>query len=150
MKAIVLLVIGLALLGGAGYGGWMLYQKYIVGEAESDVPPPPPPPPVTSYVRMKPVVVPVIGQNRVSQFITVVVTIEVVAAKAPIAQSNVPRLEDAFITTLYGAVDDRSILKGELIVIPTLKAKLIEAATKTVGSDVVHDVLIQVVTQRNL
>ncbi|MGQ9367258.1 hypothetical protein [Azospirillum sp. ST 5-10] len=151
MKAILVLVFGLALLGGAAYGGWTLYQMYVVGrQAEAEAPPPPPPPPATAYVRMKPVVVPVIGENRVRQFITVAVTVEVFAEKQPVAQANVPRLEDAFITILYEAIDDGSVLKGEIVQIGALKAKLMEAATKALGAEVAHDVLIQVVTQRNL
>jgi flagellar FliL protein len=151
MKAIILLIFGLALLGGAGYGGWMLYQKYILGEEVAEpAPPKDVPPPPTAYVRMAPIAIPSIGRDRVEQFVTVVVTVEVVADQQPRAAQNVPRLTDAFITTLYGAVDDKTVLHGALVNIPAIKEKLTEAATKVLGDGVVRDVLVQVVTQRKL
>lgn len=154
MKAIVLLLVGLLLLGGAGYGGWMLYNKYIVGEPpseeeirkkEAEKPPPP-----VAYVRLNPIVVPTIGKNRVEQFVTVVVTVEVDAAKQAHAQANVPRLIDAFIKTMYASVDDRSVLHNGLISIPAVKEKLKHAADKVLGDGVAQNVLVQSVTQRNL
>ncbi|HEY0836766.1 MAG TPA: hypothetical protein VGE72_22845 [Azospirillum sp.] len=150
MKAIILLVFGLALLGGAGYGGWMLYQKYVVGEQGEPPPPKEVPPPPTAYVRMTPIAIPAIGRDRVEQFVTVVVTIEVVADQQARSAQNIPRLTDAFITTLYAAVDDKSVLSGALVNIPVVKEKLIAAATKVLGEGVVRDVLVQVVTQRKL
>ena len=151
IKAIVLLILGIALLGGAGYGGWMLYNVYFVkheGEAPKKEEPPPKPP--TSFVRMAPLMVPAIGARKVEQFVTVVVTLEVVADKAPLVQANQPRVYDSLLTTLYGAVDDKSVLAGNLVNIPVVKEKLSKAAAKIVGEGVVQDVLIQVVTQRNL
>lgn len=149
MKALIVLAIGLLLLGGAGYGGWMLYNEYIV-KKEDEEPPKPPPKPPSAYVRVNPVVVPVIGDNRVEQFVTVVVTLEVNADQQPTTQANLPRIGDAFLTTLYGAADERSILRGNVVDIPAVKAKLQEAAEKVLGADVVQNILIQVVVQRNL
>nr|WP_211112430.1 hypothetical protein [Azospirillum sp. SYSU D00513] len=142
------MVLGIALLGGAGFGGWKLYTMYLVeGEA---APPPPPPPPPTSFVRMSSVVVPVIGAAKVEQFVTVVVTLEVIAEKAPVVQANQPRLSDAFLTALYGALDDKSVLNNGIVDIAAVKGKLKETAGKTVGEGLVTDVLLQVVMQRNL
>jgi hypothetical protein len=99
---------------------------------------------------MNGIVVPVIGAAKVEQFVTVVVTLEVLAARAPVVQVNQPRLSDAFLTTLYGALDDRTIMKGSIVDLGAVKEKLIEAAAKTVGPDLVRDVLVQVIMQRNL
>jgi len=151
MKAIILLILGLLLLGGAGYGGWMLYNTYIVGEKAAEPPPPKdvPPPPVY-YLRLNPIVVPMVGKEKVEQFVTVVATIEVDAAKQAHAQGNVPRLIDAFISTLYGALDDKSVMNGGVVNIPAVKQKLSAAAEKVLGPGVSQGVLVQVVTQRNL
>lgn len=149
MKALIVLAIGLFLLGGAVFGGWTLYKEFILG-AENAEPPPPPPPPPPAFVRMNPIVVPVIGKDRVTQFVTLHVTIQVDIDAQPRTQANQPRLGDVFLTTLYGALDDRSIMRGNLIDIPALKAKLVDAAGKVIGRSVVQDVLIQVVMQRNL
>ncbi len=151
VKALIVLVLGILLLGGAGFGGWFLYNKYLVpheGEAPKKVEPPPKPP--TAFVRLPPLVVPALGASRVEQFVTVVVTIEVLLEKQPVAQANQTRLTDAFLTAMYGGVADKSVMSGNLVNIPAVKEKLIEAATKVLGPGVVQDVLVQAVTQRNL
>lgn len=152
VKAIIVLVLGIVLLGGAGFGGWTLYQKYMVpheGE-EPKKPEPPPPPPPTAYIRMAPIAVPVIGPKRVEQFVSVVVTVEVVADKLPMMQARQPMLVDGFLTALYGALDDKSVMTGNLVNLAAVKEKLMEVATRVGGPGVVQNVLIQVVTQRGL
>ncbi|MDR6771149.1 hypothetical protein [Azospirillum sp. BE72] len=151
VKALIVLVLGIVLLGGASFGGWFVYQKYFT--EHPDAPPKkvePPPKPPTAFVRLPPLVVPMIGPSRVEQFVTVVVAVEVVLDKQPLAQANQPRLTDAFLTALYGGIADQSILNGALVNIPAVKAKLVEAAGKIIGKDAVQDVLVQAVTQRNL
>nr|WP_246512809.1 hypothetical protein [Azospirillum picis] len=137
-------------MGGAGFGGWFVYQKYFVAHQDEPKKVEPPPKPPTSFVRLAPLVVPMIGPSRVEQFVTVVVAVEVVQEKQPMVQANQPRLTDAFLTAIYGGIGDKSILSGPLVNIPALKDKLIEAAGKIVGKDAVQDVLVQAVTQRNL
>lgn len=151
VKALIVLVLGIVLLGGASFGGWFVYQNYFV--ERPDAPPKkvePPPKPPTAFVRLPPLVVPMIGPTRVEQFVTVVVAVEVLLEKQPMVQANQPRLTDAFLTALYGGIADQSILNGPLVNIPAVKAKLVEAAGKVVGKDAVYDVLVQAVTQRNL
>ncbi|WP_042701729.1 hypothetical protein [Azospirillum sp. B506] len=151
VKALIVLVLGIVLLGGASFGGWFVYQKYFAEHA--DAPPKkiePPPKPPTAFVRLPPLVAPMIGPTRVEQFVTVVVAVEVLVEKQPMVQANQPRLTDAFLTALYGGIADRSVLNGALVNIPAVKAKFIEAAGKVVGKDAVYDVLVQAVTQRNL
>ncbi|WP_148219210.1 hypothetical protein [Azospirillum sp. B510] len=150
VKALIVLVLGILLLGGASFGGWFVYQKYFANQTDQPKKVEPPPKPPTAFVRLPPLVVPMIGPSRVEQFVTVVVAVEVILEKQPIVQANQPRLTDAFLTALYGGVADQSILGGGLINIPAVKAKLLEAAVKTVGKDAVYDVLVQAVTQRNL
>ncbi len=153
MKIVILLIVGLLLLGGAGAGALWLYHKYTVEKEEAATPKPPPPPPPPgppAYIRVTPIVVPMIGANRVQQFITIVATVEIEAVRQPETVGRQTQLIDAFITALYAAVDDRSIMTGNIVNIPAVKEKLTQAARKVLGKDVVHDVLVQVVTQRNL
>ncbi|KAA0597195.1 flagellar basal body-associated protein FliL [Azospirillum lipoferum] len=150
VKALIVLVLGIVLLGGASFGGWFVYQKYFVPHPEEPKKVEPPPKPPTAFVRLPPLVVPMIGPSRVEQFVTVVVAVEVHLEKQPIVQANQPRLTDAFLTALYGGIADQSILSGALVNIPAVKTKLVEAAAKVVGKDAVYDVLVQAVTQRNL
>ena len=150
VKALIVLVLGIVLLGGASFGGWFVYQKYFTEQPDQPKKVEPPPKPPTAFVRLPPLVVPMIGPSRVEQFVTVVVAVEVILEKQPLAQANQPRLTDAFLTALYGGIADQSILNGALVNIPAVKAKLIEAASKVIGKDAVQDVLVQAVTQRNL
>ncbi|KAA0581105.1 hypothetical protein FZ983_09170 [Azospirillum sp. B21] len=150
VKALIVLVLGIVLLGGASFGGWFVYQKYFTEQPDQPKKVEPPPKPPTAFVRLAPLVVPMIGPSRVEQFVTVVVAVEVVLDKQPMAQANQPRLTDAFLTALYGGIADQSILNGALVNIPAVKAKLVEAAGKVIGKDAVQDVLVQAVTQRNL
>ncbi len=71
---------------------------------------------------------------------------EVVLEKQPMVQANQARMSDGFLTALYGAVADKSVLNGLLVNIPAVKAKLVEAANKVMGPGVVLDVLVQAVT----
>ncbi|PWC33081.1 hypothetical protein [Azospirillum sp. TSO35-2] len=150
VKALIVLVLGILLLGGASFGGWTAYQKYYVNAHEEPKKVEPPPKPPTAFVRLPPLVAPMLGPTRVEQFVTVVVAVEVMLEKQPMVQANQPRLTDAFLTALYGGIADKSILNGSLVNIPAVKAKFMEAAIKVVGKDAVHDVLVQAVTQRNL
>ncbi|WP_448203466.1 hypothetical protein [Azospirillum sp. sgz302134] len=150
VKVIVVLVLGLLLLGGAGYGGWMLYNIYMVPHDDAPKKEEPPPPVPTAFVRLAPLVVPTIGAQKVEQFVTVVVTLEVVLEKQPLVQAYQPKVFDALLTALYGAVDDKSVMNGNLVNITAVKEKLAAAAAKVVGNGVVQNVLVQVVTQRNL
>lgn len=150
VKALIVLVLGVLLLGGAGFGGWFVYDKYFVvheGEPKKEEPPPKPP---TAFVRIPPLVVPMIGPSRVEQFVTVVATVEVVLEHQPMVQANQPRLVDALLSALYAGIADKTVVKNGLVSIPAVKEKFIEAARKVVGQAVVQDVLIQAVTQRNL
>lgn len=149
VKAIIVLVIGLFLLGGAGFGGWILYNEYF-GPKEDAPPPPPPPPPPTAYIRMTPIVVPMIGDKRVEQFVTFVVSIEVLANEQPRGAALMPRLRDQFLRDLYDAVDRKTIMHGALVDLAAAKAVMKKSAAKVLGDEAVRDVLIQVVTQRNL
>ncbi|MBP2230361.1 hypothetical protein [Azospirillum agricola] len=151
VKALIVLVLGIVLLGGAGFGGWFVYNKYLVpqeGAEPKKVEPPPKPP--TGFVRLPPLVVPMLGASRVEQFVTVVVTVEVLLEKQPMVQANQTRMTDAFLTALYGGVADKSMMNGGLVNLPAIKEKLAEAGTKVLGPGVVQNVLIQAVTQRNL
>lgn len=150
MKKIIIMVVLLLVLAGAGVGGWFYYQGLQEPEAvNADAPPPPPPHPV--FVRISPVVVPVIGNTKAEQFITLVVSLEVDGdSKAAQVQEQMPRLVDAFIVALYGVLDDESVMDGKIVNIPLIKGKLKEAANKALGPGIVHQVLVQTLTRRGL
>lgn len=150
MKAIIVLLVGLLLLGGAAIGGWTLYTRYIKPADEAAAEPPPPPKPGIAYVRMPTVNVPVIGENRVRQFVSVVVTLQVDDDKQQAIQGLMPRLQNAVLTKLYELAGTNKILSGTLVDIAGVKAALVEAVGPAIGGPGLQDVLIQAVMQRNL
>jgi len=150
MKAIIVLLVGLLLLGGAAVGGWTLYTQFVQTKAEAPAEPPPPPKPGTAYVRIPNVNVPVIGENRVKQFISITVTLQVDDNRQQAIQGLMPRLQNAVLTKLYELAGSNKILSGSLVDIAGVKAALVEAMGPAIGGPGLQDVLIQAVMQRNL
>ena len=65
-------------------------------------------------------------------------------------QPQMPRVVDAFLTTLYIGLSDGTLLDRGLINLDAVKAKLKRASATVLGQDVVQDALVQAVLQRNL
>ena len=61
-----------------------------------------------------------------------------------------PRLHDAYLTTLYDGVQRRTLLHGPLLDLAKVKEQLTEASVRILGSSVVRDVLVDVAVQRPL
>jgi len=59
----------------------------------------------------------------------------------------VPRLNDGFVTALYGSLDRREHMKNGVVDISYFKQKLMDIAVKITGPDKVKDVLIQGISQ---
>jgi flagellar FliL protein len=149
MRILVLLLVAI-LFGGGGFGaGWYLFANKEHHEEKVEEPKPPEPsgPPV--FVNIGPLTVPVLGAERIDQFVTLMVALEVAdMAIADTVRSNAPRLTDAFLTTAYGAIASGKAMQGGLLDVPQIKAKLNDATAKVMGKGVVRDVLIQIVNQR--
>lgn len=152
MKKIILLVLALLVLIGAGVGGYLMFgpKPHKEGEEQAEATPkkrertgPP------SYVSVGPMIVPVLGAKKVEQNIMVTVSLEVDndAAREQVRQQS-PRLVDAYVQALYGGIDKGQVIDGQVLNIPALKTKLMETTEKVLGPDLVHDVLIQSVSQR--
>jgi flagellar protein FliL len=150
IKILVLLLVAL-IFGGGGFGaGWFLFaNKGEVHEEKVEEPPPPPPagPPV--FVNVGPLTVPVLGAERIDQFVTLMVALELTdMATAENVRAQAPRLTDAFLTTIYGAIASGKVMSGGVLDVAQVKSKLGDASTKVLGKGMVRDVLIQVVNQR--
>jgi hypothetical protein len=59
-----------------------------------------------------------------------------------------PRLNDAFITDLYGAIDRRERMSNGLINVAHIKDRMMNLAAKIMGQGKVLNILVQGVTQR--
>ena len=149
-----LVIIGVILLAVAAGGGWFAYTKFIAPkppEAAEPVKTKPPPGPPPVYVRLPPVAVPVVGPDHPEQLITFVIVLEVRdQGVADSLSPRMPRVTDAFLTTLYAAIDEGEMTNGSLVDVTRVKKRLQAACDRLLGNELVKDVLIQTVLQRRL
>ena len=163
MKFIMMLFLALALAGGGAAGGYFYFQNSAIASAG----------PVNElayaekmkreakaahakeehkdlkFVRLEPLVLPIIGDDGVSQVVTLVVALEVNGAEAQEkAEMYAPRLKDAFIQDMYGVLNRKASLHGGVIKVDKLKARLNRVTTKVLGENQVNEVLLQVVQQK--
>ncbi|WP_114393711.1 hypothetical protein [Oleisolibacter albus] len=149
MKKIILLVVALLVLIGAAVGGFLLFgPKHGDEQAEAEKKPPEPSgPPV--YVNVGPMMIPVINAKRIEQNIVLTVSLQVASesVRDEVADQR-PRLIDAYVAALYGSVEQGHVVDGQILNIPEVKQKLVEATGKVLKPGLVQDVLIQSVSQR--
>jgi len=101
------------------------------------------------YVKMDPLLLPIIDDDGVQQVVSMVVAIEVGGASdADKVKSIKPRLADAYIQNMYGILNKHAALKGGVIQVKMIKDKLNAVTSKIVGDDIDTEVLLQVVQQR--
>ena len=105
--------------------------------------------PEVSFYEMKPLVLPIVDANGVSQIISLVVSLE---ATTPEARAEIekysPRLLDAFIQDMYGALSRQAAMEGGLVQVGYIKSRLNRVSGEVLGKDKVKDVLLQVLQQR--
>lgn len=105
--------------------------------------------PESFFVKMDPMILPIINDQGVQEVISVLIALEV-DDQPTIEKVNhlAPKLSDAYMRALYGRLDNKVYRNGSFIDVNKLKTKL-EKVTETVaGKGVVKDVLIQGVNQR--
>src|SRR6185312_3568271 len=97
---IVIVLLAVLLAGGGGFGaGWYLFGRHPEpAAANAGTPPPPPPPPPEptgppQFVTVGPITVPVLTSDRVDQFVTLGVALELGdASTAEKVKQQAPRL----------------------------------------------------------
>lgn len=104
------------------------------------------------YVEIAPFVIPVIGAKGPEEMVSLVVTLELAPGeeRKTYVKQRLPKLNDAFMQTLYGALDRKTVNRAGLVDVALVKAKLMKAAERTLGPDYVTDVLVQAVAQRKI
>lgn len=101
------------------------------------------------FVHIDPLIFPVIGETGVTQTISLVVSIEVPSKEAAVEVERLsPRLKDAFIQDMYGALNRKNSMEKGVLKVGPLKARLNRISTQVLGEDKVNDVLLQIVSQR--
>jgi flagellar basal body-associated protein FliL len=101
------------------------------------------------YVKISPLILPMIGDNGVEQIVSLVIVIEVSSRDvATEVISKSPRINDAFLTDLYGAIDRRERMRNGLLDVTYLKDRLTKLVIEIMGADKIKGVLVQGITQR--
>lgn len=103
------------------------------------------------FVKLDPIILPIIDAQGVSQVITLVVSLELDGQEnAERAEMLIPRLKDAFIQDMYGVLNRKASMDGGLVKVDQLKARLNRVSAKVLGEDNINGVLLQVVNQRQI
>ncbi len=101
------------------------------------------------FVKLDPIILPIIDESGVTQVVTLVVSLEVDGDEnAEYAENLTPRLKDAFIQDMYGVLSRKASMEGGMVKVDQLKMRLNRLSSKVLGEDKVNDVLLQVVNQR--
>ena len=104
---------------------------------------------ISVFVELDPIILPIIDTQGVTQVVTLVVSLEVYGEdNADFAKRMSPRLKDAFIQDMYGVLNRKASMEGGVVRADQLKARLLKASGKVLGTQRVNDVLLQVVSQR--
>lgn len=105
--------------------------------------------PEFEYLDMKPLVLPVITESGLTQQVSLMVSLEVPYGKMEEVTTLEPRLADAFLQDLYGALGAGGIsMKSGIIDVVAIKQRLTDVADKVMGKERVHGVLLQVLQQK--
>lgn len=104
---------------------------------------------VGEYVKLEPLLLPIIDEDGLQQVVNMVVAIEVDGvSNADKVKAMSPRLKDAYIQDMYGILHEHAALKSGVIQVKMIKDRLNRITAKVVGDDIKTDVLIQMVQQR--
>lgn len=103
------------------------------------------------YVDLNPISVPVINDKGIVQHVSLSISLECAAGKRDTVNMFKPRLMDAYLRELYGALGSgRAMMKGNVVNVEDLKTRLTTVTDRVVGSDLVEGVLLQSVNQYSM
>ncbi len=161
MKKGILILVALLLLGGIGGAAYMFFgttaqasispgdlseqaQKELTDKekAEADA--------KVAFVKLDPLVLPVVNEKGVIQVINISITLEAIDAEAAKEiEKFAPRLKDAYIQDMYGALSGKGVLSPDgVIEVNRVKERLNKITAKVLGDKKVRSVLLQAVQQR--
>ncbi len=101
----------------------------------------------SEYVKIEPLILPVIDNDGVYQVLSLVVVIEVGGVNdAEKVKAKKPKLKDAYIQDMYGVLNESSAIRNGVVQVKIIKKRL-NAITHKIMGDVETEVLLQVVQQ---
>lgn len=106
--------------------------------------------PEFEYLQMDPLNLPVITTKGLTQQVSILVSLEVDFGKKEAIDRYKPRLTDAYIQDLYGALGAGfALIHGDVVDVRKIKERLAAVTGKVLGPDhKVNNVLLQVLQQR--
>lgn len=152
MKKLMLIAVVLVLLMGTGAAAYYFLMHGDAQATEVAAPESEPQDLVDPvFVEFNPILLPVLGDDRVEQFVNIVVALEVAdddAAQRVIAAA--PRLNDAYLQALYGTLHSHTVAENGVLDLTVIKRRLVQVSGDVLGEGVVLDALVQLVSQRIL
>ncbi|MDJ0942866.1 MAG: hypothetical protein QNJ30_05355 [Kiloniellales bacterium] len=144
MKRLLISLVLVLLLAGGGAAWWFLNQDAEPTEAEAPVEPAPKP----NFVKIDPIILPLIQQNKVTRFVTLVITLEMPIEDAILKVELVkPRLMDALFTELHSLFSMKMVREqGPDSSLVKRRVKLV--CERILGAGTVDAVLLQGVSQQ--
>ena len=152
MKKIILCFLIGVFLAGAVFAVMPLHPAYAVERSEKkEAVDPNAPHPDFEYVQMDPLTLPIITTKGLTQQVSLLVSLEVKYGDVDAISVYKPRLVDAYLQDLYGAIGaGYALMQGGVIDIKQIKERLVGVTGKVLGPEhKVNDVLLQVVQQYN-
>lgn len=106
------------------------------------------PRPDFEYIEMRPLVLPVITERGLMQQVSLVISLEVPYGGTEPVKALMPKLADAYISDLYGALGvGQGLMKDGAVNMPAIHKRLTKNTIRVMGPDKVHSVLLQAVQQ---
>lgn len=104
------------------------------------------------YVRIAPLVLPVISDSGVQQIVTVIFEVQVKDMDTgQKMRTHMPRIMDALMRGLYGGLGEGDLRNGKMVSVVRVKGRALAAIREIMGQDGgIMDVLVQGVAQRML
>lgn len=103
------------------------------------------------YVDLNPLSVPVINEQGLVQQVSISVSLECAMGKRDAVNVYRPRLMDAYLRDLYGALGSgRMMMRGNVVDVEELKTRLTAVTERVVGPGLISDVLLQSVHQYSM
>lgn len=141
-RLLIILVLVLLLAGGGGGAWWFMNQGTEQAEAPVEAAPKP------NFVKIDPIILPLIEQNNVTRFVTVVITLEMPVDDAILKVGLVkPRLMDALFTELHSLFSMRMV-REQGPDSPLVKQRVKLVSERILGAGTVDAVLVQGVSQQ--
>ncbi len=145
MKRLLIILVLVLLLAGGGGAWWFMNQDAEAPEqAEAPVEALPKP----NFVKIDPIILPLIQQNKVTRFVTVVITLEMPIEDAILKVELVkPRLMDALFTELH-SLFSMKMVRDQGPDSPLIKQRVKLVSERILGPGTVNAVLVQGVSQQ--